>query len=309
MARKASNRQELERSQEYLRKVAEALPQVATQHLTSTWMYDFVAQKFLWHALLMQTIHAVTSIVDRNIKADLFNVYLILASRWFAHHEAVEVLLPTGRYGDCMILLRSLLEDTDLMTYFAFYPEDAAEWRERLGRPPNWSDNEYRQGVQKFRMPFIWRQLEKKGIEPLGQKDYAVLSATVHATSWGAQYYGRTSPEDPERLYLSFVPTYDPTAAFTIGLVLQQSYPRPIHAFLESCKATRVPRSLWRSIEARFKTQIETWTIQMKFDWMFRDEITDAVARITRGEEQEAVIQDLIERFRAQFGSTKGDEA
>ena len=29
------------------------------------------------------------------------------------------MLLSTGRYGDCMVLLRSLFEDTDLMTYFA----------------------------------------------------------------------------------------------------------------------------------------------------------------------------------------------
>ena len=50
-----------------------------------------------------------------------------------------------------MALLRSLLEDTDLMTYFAYYPEDAAEWRERLSRVPVWSDEVYRQGVQRFK--------------------------------------------------------------------------------------------------------------------------------------------------------------
>ena len=35
-----------------------------------------------------------------------------------------------------MVLLRSLLEDTDLMTYFAYYPEEAADCRERLSRVP-----------------------------------------------------------------------------------------------------------------------------------------------------------------------------
>ena len=29
-----------------------------------------------------------------------------------------------------MVLLRSLLEDTDLMTYFTYYLEEAVEWRE-----------------------------------------------------------------------------------------------------------------------------------------------------------------------------------
>ena len=100
---------------------------------------------------------------------------------------------PSGRYGDCMVLLRSLLEDTDLMTYFACYPEDATEWKERLSRAPVWSDEVYRRGTQKFRMRQIWKKLKEKGIEPIGERDYPILSATVHASPWGISIL-RTNP-------------------------------------------------------------------------------------------------------------------
>lgn len=147
------------------------------------------------------------------------------------------MLLTTGRYGDCMVLLRSLLEDTDLMTYFACYPEEAADWRERLSRAPVWSDEVYRQGIQKFRMPQIWKMLKAKGIEPLGARDYSILSATVHASPWGARFYGRSLP----RLHLNLAPVYDAAATFSAGLVLQGTYPRPIHSFLAVCAASRAP--------------------------------------------------------------------
>ena len=149
------------------------------------------------------------------------------------------MLLATGRYGDCMVLLRSLLEDTDLMTYFACYPEEAADWTERLSRAPVWSDEVYRQGIRKFRMTNIWKKVKERGIEPLGERDYSILSATVHASPWGTHFYGRALPGDPGRLHLSLAPVYDPAATFSVGLVLQGTYPRPIYAFLTACSAAR----------------------------------------------------------------------
>lgn len=101
--------------------------QVATQHLAAPWLRDALAQKYHWHTLFARTLDAASELVGRNISPDLFNTYVILGSRWYFHHQSVEALLPYGRYRDCMVLLRSLLEDTDLMTYFACYPEDAAK--------------------------------------------------------------------------------------------------------------------------------------------------------------------------------------
>ena len=215
MARKPGRKQKKHHSDEALAFVVTATQQVAVQYLASPWISGFLQQKFQWHTLFMRTIEAASSMVGRNIWPDLFNSYLILGSRWFSHHEAVEMLLTTGRYGDCMVLLRSLLEDTDLMTYFACYPEDVTEWTERLSREPVWSDEVYRQGIQKFRMSRIWKKLKEKGIEPLGERDYPILSATVLASPWGVRFYGCTLPGDPDLLYLSLVPIYDTAASFT----------------------------------------------------------------------------------------------
>ena len=74
----------------------------------------------------------------------------------------------------------------------------------------------------------IWQKLKSRSIEPLGARDYSLLSTTVHASPWGARFYGRIFPEDPSRLHLNFAPLYDPAASFTVGLVMQGTYPRPL---------------------------------------------------------------------------------
>ena len=222
------------------------------------------------------------------------------------------MLLSTGRYGDCMVLLRSLLEDTDLMTYFACYPEEAADWRERLSRAPVWSDDVYRKGIQKYRMPHIWKKLKAKGIEPSAELNYPILSATVHASPWGARFYGRTLPGDPDRLYLSLAPDYDAAATFSASLVLQGTYPRPIQAFLMICVASKAPKSQWRSIKSRYDALIEGWQAKMESDSWFRRDMTIAEERVSRGEEPETVLQDLRKRFEEKYGEdvdVAGDDA
>ena len=308
MAKKAAHKQKNDQAEEALVSVLKATAEVTFQHMASPWLQDLLRQKLQWHTLFIRTIQAASSIARRNILPDLFNTYLILGSRWFSHHEAVETLLPTGRYGDCMALLRSLLEDTDLITYFSCYPEEAAEWRERLSRAPVWSDEVYRKGIQRFRMPRIWKMLREKGIEPLGERDYPILSATVHASPWGARFYGRAIPGDPDHLYLSLAPVYDVAATFSVCLVLQGTYPRPINAFLESCAASRVPKSQWRSIKARYDTLIEGWQAKMDLDSWFRSEVDGAEERVSRGEEPEAVLEDLRKRFEEKYGEA-GDAA
>ena len=57
----------------------------------------------------------------------------------FSHQESIERLMMLGRYGDCIALVRSLIEDTDSLTYFSHYPEDATPWLLKLGRVPDWS--------------------------------------------------------------------------------------------------------------------------------------------------------------------------
>lgn len=302
MPRKRRRKQKKHYSEEALAFVLKATEQVAEQYLASPWIPDFLRQKFQWHTLFANTVEAASSIVSRNIKPDLFNTYLILGSRWFSHHAAVEALLANGRYGDCMVLLRSLLEDTDLMMYFAYYPEDAEDWMQRLSRAPVWSDQAYRQGIRKFRTSQVWNMLKEKSIEPLGERDYSILSATVHASPWGARFYGRTLPGDPDRLYLSLAPVYDATPTFSAWLVLQGTYPWPIYAFLTSCTASKAPKSQWRSIKTRYDALIEDWNAKMDLDSWYRSEMIDAEERVLRGEEPEMVHQDLRKRIEEKYG-------
>ena len=77
----------------------------------------------------------------------------------------------------------------------------------------------------------------------MGEHDYSLLSTTVHASAWGTRFYGRIFPEDPARLHLNLAPLYDPAASFTVGLVLQGTYPRPIEAFLRVCDASTAPKA------------------------------------------------------------------
>ena len=114
--------------------------------------------------------------------------------------------------------------------------------------------------------------------------------------------HGRTLPGDPERLYLNLAPIYDPAATFTAGLVLQGTYPRPIHAFLTGCTAAKAPKSRWRSIKARYDILIEEWQAKMDLDSWFRREMAGAEERILRGEEQEVVLQDLRKRLEERYG-------
>ena len=291
-------------SNQALQFVVKATAEVTVQHLASPWLRDFLAQKFLWQTLFVRTIESASSLAGRNINSDLFNTYLILGSRWFSHHEAVEFLLSVGRYGDCMVLLRSLLEETDLMTFFACYPDEATDWSERLSRAPNWSDEVYRKGIHKYKMSNIWKKLQAKGIEPAAQRDYPILSATVHASPWGARFYGRTLPGEPDLLYLSLAPVYDATAAFSAFLVLQGVYPRPVHAFLEVCSASRAPDSQWRSIREQYDALIEDWKTKMELDSWFRREMASAEERVLGGEEPEAVLRSLRKRFEEKYGQT-----
>lgn len=302
MAKKSHRNQEKWQPDDELRFVVLATMEVANKHIAAPWLKDALAQKYLWHSLFARTLEAASELASRNISPDLFNTYVILGSRWFSHHESLEALLPYGRYGDSMVLLRSLLEDTDLLTYFACYPEEATEWKERLSRAPVWSDEVYRRGTQKFRMRRIWNKLKDKGIEPVGERDYPILSATVHASPWGIQFYGRTLSENPDQVHLSLAPYYDPAAAFSAVLILQGTYPRPIQAFLDSCAAARAPRSQWRSIKTRYEALIESWQSKMDFDSWFRDEAADAEERISRGEGPESVFEDLQQRFDARYG-------
>ena len=159
----------------------------------------------------------------------------------------------------------------------------------------------------KFRPSQVWKMLKANGISPAAERDYSILSATAHASTWGARYYGRTVVGDPSRLYLSLAPIYDATAAFMAGIVLQGTYPRPIHAFLVSCTVSRAPKSLWRSIKSRYEALIDDWQSKMDFDSWFWSEMDRANERVLHGKKPEAVLKEMGKRFEEKYG--KDDDA
>ena len=175
-----------------------------------------------------------------------------------------------------------------------------------MSRAPVWSDDVYRKGIQKYRMPHIWKKLKAKDIEPSAELNYSILSATVHASPWGARFYGHAAPGDPKGFYLSLAPEYDAAVTFSASLVLQGTYPRPIQAFLMSCAASKAPKSQWRSIKSRYDALIEDWQAKMESDSWFRYDMTIVEERVSRGEEPEAVLQDLRKRFEEKYGEDAG---
>ena len=157
-------------------------------------------------------------------------------------------------------------------------------------------------------MTSVWKKLRAKGIEPSAETDYSIFSATVHATPWGARFYGRTIPGEPDQLYLTMAPLYDPAAALSALFLLQRTYPMPIRAFLKYCTFSRAPQHLWRPIKARFESLIEDWKAKMEFDSWFRRDMEMAEERIARGESAEDVLQELRTNINDKYGDPEDAE-
>ncbi len=87
------------------------------------------------------------------------------------------------------------------------------------------------------------------------------------------------------------------------GLVLQESLPRPIEAFLMSCEKARAPRSEFRSIRARYEQLLPLWQKKMEFDSWFREAMVDVEKRVLDGEDRQAVLDALGVRFQEVYGS------
>ena len=107
---------------------------------------------------------------------------------------------------------------------------------------------------------------------------------------------------DSNHVYLGLAPVYDIAAIRSVGIVLKETYPRPIHAFLTNCASSRAPKSQWRSIEARYVALIEDWQATMESDSWFRIEMDGVQERILRGEEPEAVLENVRKRFEEKYG-------
>lgn len=56
------------------------------------------------------------------------------------------------------------------------------------------------------------------------------------------------------------------------------------------------------AIDARYVALLEGWHAKMELDSWVRGEMVDAESRVSQGEDPEAVMQDLHDRFEGRFG-------
>ena len=93
------------------------------------WLQHQLALRNQWLNLTIKAVVLAEEAATRNPNQDLFKVFTLLGTRWISHHRAIFSLVVPGLYGEATALSRMLLEHTDLLKYFSYYPEEAQEWR------------------------------------------------------------------------------------------------------------------------------------------------------------------------------------
>ena len=221
------------------------LAQETSHHLRiseASWYQGQELVKGMWLGLTASTIEAAAEVVGRNIKKDLFTAFEVLGGSWFSHHQAIRTVVQIGRYGDALALCRMLLETGDLITYFSLYPDDVEIWWKELGVPPALADKDYRASIRRFGARAIRNKLEEAGTPSISEEWNATLNTAVHASPWGAQYYGRRVRETTNAYLIQLAPTFDPVMGFAIGQLSQNTLPGPVEVFLRACEE---PESLY----------------------------------------------------------------
>ena len=267
--------------------------------------------RFRWQSLFVETAEAANELIQRNIPPDtpdLFWVYLFLGTRWFSHHDSIEWVLTSGRYGDCLALCRIMIEVTDLLTYFSHYPEACSDWRAWSQRTPLWEDPQYREGTQRFRRLNIWNGIKEMGEIPEGEGQHHFLSAAVHASEWGMRWFAARSSLNPNQLNLTLAPQYDPAVTFSILLTMERTYPLPIRAFLRMCEFGRAPKSVYRGIRSRYERLVSEWQVLIEGKRWYADLMDQADDRLASGEAWDKIQADLERQFEERWGDVEEGE-
>ncbi len=249
-----------------------------------------------WLTIMMRATEASSDLIDRNISNDLFYAFYLLGSRWVSHQIAGYDLLINGQYGEVSALHRMLFEVTDRITYFQLYPEDASRWRSWSAQDPETNTREYRADRSYFAQSQIIKKVKEKGVIP-ASTEFQRLSAAVHPNEWGTQYYAHRSP-DYKEISLEFGPRFDFRKVFWFGLVANQVLPHPIVAFLNICKQTRAPKSVWRWVEVQYKENLPYWEQEMEIDKEVNNSMAEIERRLSSGEPMEKIEGELKERLK-----------
>jgi hypothetical protein len=268
----------------------------ARLYMTSPFNLDQAQLRMHWLTILMRSAEASKEIIERNISKDLFITFNMLALRFVSHHQAIYDLLLNGRYGEVHAVQRMLLEVTDLMTFFAFYPEEVVKWRQWSSVDPLIDPKNHRKGCSTFSLANISKQIKEKGEEP-ASIEYQRLSAAVHPGEWGTDYYGYRNLVGDD-FQLIFGPIFDMRWAFRLGTLANRTLPYPIRAFLIMCKTSRAPKSVWRWIDSRYKDSILNWQQEIELDSDFNEYFKEIEDRVAAGEQREKVLADITERIK-----------
>ncbi|XUX00013.1 MAG: hypothetical protein TUN42_08965 [Dehalogenimonas sp.] len=273
----------------------------ARLYMTSPFNFDQAQLRMHWLTILMRSAEASKEIIERNINKDLFITFNMLALRFVSHHQAIYDLLLNGRYGEVHALQRMLLEVTDLMTFFALYPDEVGKWRQWSAVDPLVDPKTYRKGCNEYSQANISKRIKEKGEEP-ASIEYQRLSAAVHPGEWGTDYYGYRNAGGKD-FQLVFGPIFDLRWAFRLGTLANRALPYPIRAFLIMCKTSRAPKSVWRWTDSRYKESILNWQQEIELDSDFNEYFKEIEERVAAGEAMEKVLADITERIKQSIPS------
>ncbi len=249
-----------------------------------------------WLTIMMRATEASSELIDRNISNDLFYVFYLLGTRWISHQLASHDLLINGQYGEVIALHRMLFEVTDRITYFHLHPEDANRWRSWSAHDPETTTKEYKADRNYFSQSQIVKKIKAKEITP-ASIDFQRLSAAIHPNEWGTQYYAHRSPNYGE-ISLEYGPRFDFRKAFWLGLVANQVLTHPIISFLNICRQTRAPKSLWRWVQVKYEENLPNWEREMRIGKDVNDSMAVIEQRISSGESMEKIGAEIEKQYK-----------
>ena len=264
------------------------------QFVKSTWaIYQFNLRNN-WLDLMMKAIQASWQLAERNPNKDLFQVFSILGTRLVSHHNAIRVLLMSGRYGETAALCRMLLELTDLITYFVGYPDEATDWRASFSQPPERGNQLYQDGLRSCSPARVRESLIAEQLPVTPQEIYAQFSAAIHPNEWGMYMYGQLPVGGQGPVELSFQARFDVRNAFGLGFLANRTLAMPIWSFLQICLFSGANKSLWRKIRTQYDDILPIFDAMYDTDSEMISIFQEMEDRVGAGED---VTNDITSRF------------
>ena len=279
-------------------KLLEAETAHMRKYSTTPWAVYQINLRDKWLNLMMKAVAGAYELKGKNPSKELFTAFWILGTRWVSNHQAIRALLMIGRYGECIALLRMLLELTDLIVYFAAYPEEAEGWVEAFSQEPVKGNVSFERGRRKYSPTNIRQELDNKGLKPTPGEVYAQFSAAIHPSLWGTVHYGQQSLENPSIVNIQFEARFDTRMAFGLGLQANQILPTPIWAFLEICHSTGANKRDWRAVKMQYDEMLPTWDIMInEVDSKFAEIMAESLRLFSNGagfEDIERYVESVV---------------